>query len=165
MNALLTGVTTWVPYDMYDAGSSYISRVLIDNMLCRSTKPDMSPNQKITNFTFTFLYLFPFIPPSWRGLGHGHAWGGGVTGGHVHVHIQWNLGITDTQGTVQKCPEFWDGLISQVHFYVLDRPRGWRSCLNSQVVPISKVVIKTDFTVYRYNQDLGRYVWSSNSKM
>ncbi len=37
--------------------------------------------------------------------------------------IQWNLGIRDTQGTVKNCPEFSGGLISQVHFYVLNRPR------------------------------------------
>ncbi len=34
----------------------------------------------------------------------------------------WNLGISDTQGTVQNCPEFWGGLISHVHFY------DWSSC-------------------------------------
>ncbi len=34
--------------------------------------------------------------------------------------IQWNLGIRDTQGTVKNCPEF-RGLISQVHFYVLNK--------------------------------------------
>ncbi len=28
------------------------------------------------------------------------------------VHVQWNLGIRDTQGTVNTCPEFWGGLIS-----------------------------------------------------
>ncbi len=44
------------------------------------------------------------------------------------IPIQWNLGIRDTQGTVKNCPEFWGGLISQVHFYVLDRPRDWSSC-------------------------------------
>ncbi len=37
-------------------------------------------------------------------------------------HIQWNLGIRDTQGTVKNCPDFWGGLISQVHFYVMNRP-------------------------------------------
>ncbi len=49
----------------------------------------------------------------------------------VHLcncNIQWNLGIKDTQGTVKNCLKFWGGLISQVHFYVLNRPRDWSSC-------------------------------------
>ncbi len=33
--------------------------------------------------------------------------------------ILWNRGIRDSQGTVENCPEFWGGLISQIHFYVL----------------------------------------------
>ncbi len=45
-----------------------------------------------------------------------------------YIHVQWNLGIRDTQGTVKNCPQFWGGLISQVHFYVLNRPRDWSSC-------------------------------------
>ncbi len=36
--------------------------------------------------------------------------------------LQWNLGIRATQGTVKNCPEFWGGLISQVNFYILNRP-------------------------------------------
>ncbi len=44
------------------------------------------------------------------------------------LYIQWNLGIRDTQGTVINCPEFWGGLISQVQFYVLNRPMDWSSC-------------------------------------
>ncbi len=42
--------------------------------------------------------------------------------------LQWNLGIRDTQGTLKNCPEFWGGLIAQVHFYVTNRPRDWISC-------------------------------------
>ncbi len=38
-------------------------------------------------------------------------------------YIQWNLGIKDTQGTVKNCPEFRGGFISQVHFYVMNKPR------------------------------------------
>ncbi len=65
------------------------------------------------------------------------------------LHVQWNLVIRDTHGTVKNCPEFWGGVISQVHFYVMNRPRDWSSCdLNSQVVPISQVVLNTDFTVF-----------------
>ncbi len=41
----------------------------------------------------------------------------------IEKKIQWNLGIRDTHGTVQNCPEFGGGLISQVHIYVLNRPR------------------------------------------
>ena len=37
--------------------------------------------------------------------------------------VQWNLGIRDTQGTVKNCPEFGGGLISQVYFYVMNKPR------------------------------------------
>ncbi len=44
------------------------------------------------------------------------------------VLIQWNLGIRDTQGTVKNCPQFWGGLISQVHLWVLNGPRDWSSC-------------------------------------
>ncbi len=36
-------------------------------------------------------------------------------------NIQWNLGITDTQGTVLNSEVH--GLISHVYFYVLNRPR------------------------------------------
>ncbi len=62
--------------------------------------------------------------------------------------VQWNLGIRDTHGTVKNCPEFWGILISQVHICVLNRPIGTGvAALNSQVVPISQVVLKTDFTV------------------
>ncbi len=43
------------------------------------------------------------------------------------IDLQWNLGIRDTHGTVKNCPEFWGGLISQVQFYVLIRPRDWSS--------------------------------------
>ncbi len=39
------------------------------------------------------------------------------------ISIQWNLGIGDSQGTVKNCPELWGGLISQVHFNVMNRPR------------------------------------------
>ncbi len=46
----------------------------------------------------------------------------------LNMHIQWNRGIRDTQGTVKKCPEFRGGLISQVHSYVMNRPRDWSSC-------------------------------------
>ncbi len=68
-----------------------------------------------------------------------------------HEHVQWNLEIRDTQGTVKNCPEFWGGLISQVHFYVLNRPREWSGRPhNSQVVPISQVALKTRFTVLLY---------------
>ena len=42
--------------------------------------------------------------------------------------IQWNLGIRDTQGTMKICPEFWGGLISEVHYYVMNRPRDWSRC-------------------------------------
>ncbi len=31
-------------------------------------------------------------------------------------------------GTVNNCPEFWDGLISQIHLCVLNRSRDWSSC-------------------------------------
>ncbi len=40
-----------------------------------------------------------------------------------NYYIQWNLGIRDTQRTVKKGPEFWGGLISQVHFYVMNRSK------------------------------------------
>ena len=57
--------------------------------------------------------------------------------------------MRDTQGTVKNCPEFCGGLISQVHFYVLNRLLDAEvAALNFQVVPISQVVLKTDFTVY-----------------
>ncbi len=52
--------------------------------------------------------------------------------------LQWNLGLKNTQGTVKNCPEFWGGLISQVHFYVLKRHRDWSSCPWFQVVPLLK---------------------------
>ncbi len=42
--------------------------------------------------------------------------------------IQQNMGIRDTQGTVKNCSEFWGDLVSQVHFYVLNRLRDWSSC-------------------------------------
>ena len=48
---------------------------------------------------------------------------------------------------MKNCPEFGGGLISQVHFHVLDRARDSLAALNSQFGPISKVVLKTDFTV------------------
>ncbi len=57
--------------------------------------------------------------------------------------------IRDTQRSVKICPELWGGLISQVHYYVMNRPRDWSRCvLNSRVVPISQVVLKTGFTVF-----------------
>ena len=40
-----------------------------------------------------------------------------------HRHIQWNLRTRDTQGTVKNCPEFGGDRISQVQFYVLNKPR------------------------------------------
>ncbi len=52
-----------------------------------------------------------------------------------HYLLQWNLGIRG-------------GLISQVHFCVLNRLRTEVAVLNSQVVAISQVVLKTGFTVY-----------------
>ncbi len=42
--------------------------------------------------------------------------------------LQWNLGIRDTQGTGEKCLKFWGGLISQVHFHVLNTATNWSSC-------------------------------------
>ncbi len=65
-------------------------------------------------------------------------------------HTQWNLKIRDTQGTVKNwIPEYWGGLISQVHFYVLNRPIGSEVVvLNSQVVPTSQVVVQAGFTVH-----------------
>ncbi len=79
--------------------------------------------------------------------------------------IQWNLGIRDTQGTVQNSPEFWGGLISQVQFYVLNRhsrstAQHEVAVLNSQVVPISQLVLKKGFTVHgddRSECTLGRF--------
>ena len=38
----------------------------------------------------------------------------------------WELGTP--KGTVKNCPEFWGGLISQVHFYLLNKARDWSSC-------------------------------------
>ncbi len=35
----------------------------------------------------------------------------------VGIYVQWNLGNRDTQRTVENRPEFWGGLISQVHFF------------------------------------------------
>ncbi len=58
-------------------------------------------------------------PQFWHQLRYRH---------NVYIYIQWNLGIRDTHGTVKNCPEFWGGLISQVHFCVLNRPMGWSSC-------------------------------------
>ncbi len=52
----------------------------------------------------------------------------------------------DTQGTVRNCPEFCGGLISQVHFYVLNDLGTEVAVLRSQVVPISQVVLKTGCT-------------------
>ncbi len=41
-----------------------------------------------------------------------------------HVSTQyWNLGIRDTQGTVNNCPEFRGGLMSQVHFHIMNTAR------------------------------------------
>ena len=42
--------------------------------------------------------------------------------------VQWNLGIRDTQGTVENCCEFWGGVISQVHFQVVNRSRDESIC-------------------------------------
>ncbi len=41
----------------------------------------------------------------------------------IDIHVQWNLGIRDTQGTAKNCPEFPGRLMFQVHFYVMNRPR------------------------------------------
>ncbi len=41
----------------------------------------------------------------------------------IHMVVQWNLGIRNTQGTVRNCPELCGGLISQAYFYLLNRPR------------------------------------------
>ncbi len=54
------------------------------------------------------------------------------------LFIQSHIGTSDTQRTVKNCPEFWVGLISQVHFHALNR--NMKLCtrvdvLNSQVVP------------------------------
>ena len=46
----------------------------------------------------------------------------------LRINVQWNLGIRDTQGTVKNCPESRGGLISQVHFYVINRTREWGGC-------------------------------------
>ncbi len=62
-------------------------------------------------------------------------------------HIQWNLEIRDTRRTVKNSPEFWGGLISQVHFYVMNRPRDWSSCHWSSC-PYFSGGLKIGFTVH-----------------
>ncbi len=65
--------------------------------------------------------------------------------------VQWHLGISDTQGTVKNCPEFWGGLFSQVYCNVYWICLGTEvTVLSYQVVPISQVVLKTGFTVWLF---------------
>ena len=66
----------------------------------------------------------------------------------LYLYLQWNLGIRDTQGTVNNCPEFWGGLISHSMYWIGLGTE--EAVLNSQVVLISQVVLKAGFTVYAY---------------
>ncbi len=68
--------------------------------------------------------------------------------GDLNFHVQWNLGIRDTHGTVKTV------LNSEVVLFLRSISVNWIglgtevAALNSQVVHISQVVLKTGFTVF-----------------
>ncbi len=77
--------------------------------------------------------------------------------------MQWNLGIRDTQGTVKNCPQFWSGPISQVYFYVLNRPKDWSSCPQFPGCPYFSGGLKDRFCCILLINKSSRLVYRSSS--